>query len=73
MARHKMNLGDLATGLLSAVERQGLGKTAGASYISKVSSEMGVRMVKVAEDLRNHKPAPVNYRDLAEFRKRYAV
>jgi hypothetical protein len=74
MARKIQPLGELATSVLSHVEQGQVEKTAQAAYTSsRLQTELGQGMAKVAERLRGLKADHVTNDDLAEFRKRYHV
>jgi hypothetical protein len=72
MARNAQSLADVASDVLARVEHAALEKTAATAYTS-VETEIGRQMLKVAQELRNHKPAAITNEDLKEFRKRYGV
>jgi len=67
-----LGIGDLARNVLEAVERGQVEKIASTTYNS-MRTDTGRLMLKVAEELRNHKPAPISYADLATFRNRYGI
>jgi hypothetical protein len=70
MRRSSMPLGDLATHVLDAVEREQLGKTAAATYTSN-TTEVGDGLRKLAAELRSHNPDALTYDDLAKYRMRH--
>ena len=74
MHRKIQPLGELAASVLDHVEQEQLEKTAQSSYISsKLQTELGKGMAKVAEQLRSFKADRITNVDLAEFRTRYHV
>jgi hypothetical protein len=74
MARKIQPLSELAASVLGHVEQEQLEKTAQASYTSsKLQTELGKGMAKVAGQLRGIPMDHVTYDDLIEFRKRYHV
>jgi hypothetical protein len=74
MARKIQPLGELADSVLSHVEQEQVEKTAQAAYTSsRLHTELGQGLAKVAGQLRSLQADRVTNDDLAEFRKRYHV